>query len=242
MRFYFTPVLMCGLLVSSSVFAGLTVAPEIYAELIEQYIQEGTNLDALKNVEKADETQKNNAGTTESLAGTTETATPPQATLKEEDTLPFTSPELDKELKKENPSVPAVEALFKKEFYIDSESIHKNVEMEKVKATKNDAGKNTAEYMQQQSHLSFENARALAIKAGLIAEQQTSDFNELKKEMNALKNNVAGRNSTAMQQRGINLIIYKSNAILNEISILRNSYLEIESLNALQGTQQTEKE
>lgn len=209
--------------------AGITFDTFGVPESIVQYAEQELAVISDKNSLKADEVKLQNTGESGKLQK--ENVKEPKTTMKDTDTAPFTSLALEAELKKKNPSIPKVEDIFKKEFYIDSKTLYQtNNQSQNIK--EQNVTKNSLEQFQMQSHLSFENARALALKALEITDTQDQEFQELRKDLSE-------RNSTTDIKKFISILTYKSNAILNEIAILRNSYLEIKSLNALQGVEKT---
>lgn len=208
--------------------AGTTFDVYGIPESIVQFQEQSTALIADEESLKKDETKLENKGESGKLKK--ENVQEPEITLKDKDTAPFTSSALAAELKQKNPSVPKVENIFKKEFYLDAKTFYKTSDETSSKNQEN-TPKNSLEQFQMQSHLTFENARAIALKANQLTEDQDKEFQALKKDLKE-------RNSTSDLQKGIAILTYKSGAILNEIAILRNSYLEIEALNSLQGTEQ----
>lgn len=230
MRSYLLALTGITLLTPTLAISGPTFDVFGVPESVVQMAEQGNSLISAENSLKKDTTKLQNVGEAGKLKK--ENVQEPQTVMKEKDTAPFTSQTLAKELAKKNPSVPSVEAIFKKEFYIDSKSIYADAGKAEGTSSKKTVGKNTVEQFQQQSHLTFENARAVAVKANQLTEDQDKDFEALKKDINE-------RTSTSDIKKGISVLTYKSGAILNEIAILRNNYLEIESLNALQGTEQS---
>ncbi len=162
---------------------------------------------------------------------------------------PYAGPELRAELEKETPSIPAVETILKKEYVYQSETLNAEggglggiggllTSSSSSKSSSKSSGEMEAgslEKLQFQTILTYENARALARRALDLSKKSDEDAKDIENENQS-------RSSTGSMQKGISSAsIFRTHMVLNEIAVLRNSYIEINAINIIQGVEAPKK-
>ncbi len=147
---------------------------------------------------------------------------------------PYGDEKLRAALAKKEPSIPEVESVIKETFVYQSETLNEtgNVEVDKKSSdTSAEAEDGTLEKLQMQTILTYENGRALARRALDLIEKAQKDAEEIKAENDA-------RTTTGSIQKGMqSSVMFRTQQLLNEIATLRNSYIEINAINTIQGTE-----
>ncbi len=145
---------------------------------------------------------------------------------------PYADKKLRTALSQKDPLIPEVEGIIKGTFVYQSETLNEKGETEVDKKTSDTGAENesgTLEKLQMQTILTYENARALARRAIDLSGKAQQDAQEIEAENNA-------RTTTGSMQKGIaSSVIFRTHQLLNEIAVLRNSYIEINAINAIQG-------
>lgn len=145
-----------------------------------------------------------------------------------EEISPYTDRTLAQELNKDKPSIPAVENLIKQNLTFKSDTIVKGQE-EKVSAEKASSQNNTLEKQDAQSFITYANARALARRTLDLISKADEDKEAIKKDKDAKTTTGSLYKTTAASP------IFRTHMLLNEISMIRNSYLEILASDAMHG-------
>lgn len=166
---------------------------------------------------------------------------------------PYADASLRSELSKENPSIPTVNTLIKDSLTFKSKTTEKegdaylksgDFEVKegtlgtgnyKTKANitvtpeKTENNKNTLEKQQAQSIVVYANARALA--------RRTLDLiNKVEDDTQVITNEKDQKSSTGSLYKTTSAsLIFRTHMLLNEIATLRNSYIEILSIDTIQG-------
>lgn len=151
---------------------------------------------------------------------------------------PYADKELRTALAQKEPSIPEVESIIKGTFVYQSETLNEKGDVEVDKKTSDTVAENengSLERLQMQTILTYENARALARRAIDLSGKAQQDAQEIEEENNS-------RTTTGSMQKGMaSSVIFRTHQLLNEIAVLRNSYIEINAINAIQGTEAPKK-
>ena len=162
---------------------------------------------------------------------------------------PYAYASLRTELSKENPSIPTVNTLIKDSLTFKSETTEKEGDAylkggdfevnEKTLTTKNNikiapdknesSAKNTLEKQQAQAIVVYANARALARRTLDLIDKANADAQAMANEKNQKSTTGSLYKTTAAS------LIFRTHMLLNEIATLRNSYIEILSIDTIQG-------
>ena len=167
---------------------------------------------------------------------------------------PYADATLKAELSKENPSIPAVNAVIKESLTFKSETTEKEgaayLKSGDFEVKRNDSGqvaqyeikantsitpeqtentKNTLEKQEAQAVIVYANARALARRTLDLIDQANDDAQTMDDEKDQKSTTGSLYKTTAAS------LIYRTHALLNEIATLRNSYLEILAIDTIQG-------
>lgn len=153
---------------------------------------------------------------------------------------PYGDAKLRQALSKENPSIPEVEAVIKSTFIYNSKTLNsKNDQPVDTRSEEDVAAETqdgTLEKMQIQTFITFENARALAVRSLDLMEKSHEDRDDMETETH-------NRTTTGSIQKGMaSSIIFRTHMMLNEIATIRNSYIEINAINTIQGVEAPQKE
>ena len=160
--------------------------------------------------------------------------------LTQSELAPYVDPRIKAELDKEDPSIPAVESLIKETLVyksstisekgsIDSRTKGKNVQVD------NDAEKdNTLEKQQAQAVVIYDNGRAIARRIQDLSETVSDDAKDMESDKNS-------RTTTGSLDKGSASMTYRTHMLINEISVIRNSYLEVMAIDTVQAEEVAEK-
>ncbi len=144
---------------------------------------------------------------------------------------PYAGEALRKELEKKEPSIPAVETILKQEYIYQSDTLTKD----KKSGSNDELQDGSLEKLQYQTILTYENARALARRTLDLITKAEDDEKDLEADNKK-------RTTTGSIQKGLSSAsIYRTHMMLNEIAVLRNSYIEINAINIVQGTEAPKK-
>ena len=147
---------------------------------------------------------------------------------------PYGDEKLRAELAKKEPSIPEVEGILKKTFVFQSETLNEKSSIEVDKKSSEimaETEDGTLEKLQILTILTYENARALARRALDLTEKAKKDAEEIENEGNS-------RTTTGSIQKGMaSSVMFRVHQLLNDIAVLRNSYIEINAINTIQGTE-----
>ena len=160
--------------------------------------------------------------------------------LRQSEMAPYVDPRIKAALDKEEPSIPEVEGLLKEVLVYKSSTVSQKGSVTdrtkgKTVQVDNDAEKdNTLEKQQAQAVISYDNARAIARRTQDASETISEDAEEMEADKNS-------RTTTGSLYKGSASITYKTHMLLNEISVLRNSYLEVMAIDSLQAEEVAEK-
>ncbi len=149
-------------------------------------------------------------------------------TIPVEESLLIASGDIAAELAKESPQVANIETILRNDYYYKNESLFKDATTTFTENAVYQPKKNSLELVQIQSHYTFELARALALKANLMAKNETEESENMLKYAYSL-------NNTADLRKYMSTLQYKISSLLNEISVMRNAALQIQSINNLHG-------
>ena len=153
---------------------------------------------------------------------------------------PYGDAKLRQALSKDKPSIPEVEAVVKNTFVYNSKTLNsKNdqpVDMRSGEEVAAETQDGTLEKMQIQTFITFENARALAVRTLDLTEKAQQDRRDMETETH-------NRSTTGSIQKGLSSsVIFRTHMTLNEIATIRNSYIEINAINTIQGVEAPKKE
>lgn len=150
---------------------------------------------------------------------------------------PYASSELQKELGKDEPGIPEVEVLVRDNLAYKSETIEKGNLTERtapgqtIKADKSETEANSLEKQQAQALIVYVNSRALARRTLDKRAQAQDDSDDMKAEQDS-KTSTGSAQKTAVAG-----VTHRTHVLLNEIAVLRNSYLELISIDAMPATE-----
>ena len=160
--------------------------------------------------------------------------------LKQSEIPPYVDPRIKAELDKEDPSIPTVEGLlketlvYKSKTISDKGSVDDRTKGKKVKVDKDNEQDNTLEKQQAQALVSYDNGRAIARRVQDLSEVVSNDESEMETDKNS-------RTTTGSLYKASSSITYKTHMLLNEISVIRNSYLEVMAIDAVQAEEVPEQ-
>ncbi len=147
---------------------------------------------------------------------------------------PYGGPELREELGKKEPSIPVVEGILKKVYVYQSKTLNSESEQDVDKQSNVETGADddgTLEKLQIQTIITYENARALSRRALDLMGKAEEDAKEMEEENKQ-------RSSTGSMHKGAaTSSIFRTHMMLNEIAVLRNSYIEVSAINVIQGVE-----
>lgn len=148
---------------------------------------------------------------------------------------PYADDKMREKLAADTPSIPEVEGVIKTTFVYDSTTLNvRNDEGEHDLRTKDgnaETDSGTLERLQLQTIITYENARALARRTLDLMDKADQDVQDMRDEGKK-------RSSTGSAQKGTaSSVIFRTHQLLNEIATLRNSYIEINAINTIQGTE-----
>ncbi len=159
---------------------------------------------------------------------------------------PYADEKLRAELSKDKPSIPAVNTIIKDTLTFKSETAEKEDEVYlksgdfdvnakttsgSVKPDKSESTENTLEKQQMYSTMVYANARALARRTLDLIAKVEQDTQVMENEKNHKSSTGSLYKTTAAS------LIYRTHMLLNELATLRNSYIEIKSIDTMQGNE-----
>lgn len=150
---------------------------------------------------------------------------------------PYTTPELQQALAKDEPSIPEVEVLVRDSLSYKSETIEKGTLTErtapgqKIKTDESDTVLNSLERLQSQALIIYVNSRALARRTLDKRAQAETDADDMQNELDSKAS------TGSVQKTATTSLMYRTHELLNEIAVLRNSYLELIAIDTMPATE-----
>lgn len=160
--------------------------------------------------------------------------------LSQSEIPPYVDARIKAELDKDDPSIPNVEGLlkevlvYKSKTVSDKGSIDDRTKRKTVEVGKDNEQDNTLEKQQAQALVSYDNGRAIARRIQDLSEVVSNDEAEMESDTNS-------RTTTGSLHKASSSLTYKTHMLLNEISVIRNSYLEVMAIDAVQAEEVPEK-
>ena len=153
---------------------------------------------------------------------------------------PYVDKRIKAELDKEEPAIPAVEALLKDVLVYKSSTVSQKGSIEErtkgktVEIGSDNEQDNTLEKQRAQALVTYDNARALARRIHDLSDVVSNDASDMESDKNS-------RTTTGSLYKGSASLTYKTHMLLNEIAVLRNSYLEVMAIDSVQAEEVPEK-